>query len=254
MDKFIIPFVDEIKNYALDGYYKEFSIRTKPDGSVVTDIDVLVEKKIIKILKKEFPDDSFLGEETGLTKGVNDITWIIDPIDGTRAFSQHKPEWGVLVSRIVKNDISTGIVICPVQDIYTAVHNNELITSSFDYEQIEITNKENIIISCESNLELLGNFKNDNFLFRNRNQFCKDIISIGFSTFDAVITSAPFAHDRLAYEPITKYIGGTVSAIDGKQIPIFEEDVVTLICKSQEVKEVVISKLKSHDNLQEAAS
>ena len=34
----------------------------------------------------------------------------------------------------------------------------------------------------------------------------------------------------------------------------FEEDVVTLICKSQEVKEVVISKLKSHDNLQEAAS
>lgn len=254
MDKFIIPFVDEIKNYALDGYYKEFSIRTKPDGSVVTDIDVLVEKKIIKILKKEFPDDSILGEETGLTKGVNDITWIIDPIDGTRAFSQHKPEWGVLVSRIVKNDISTGIVICPVQDIYTAVHNNELITSSFDYEQIEITNKENIIISCESNLELLGNFKNDNFLFRNRNQFCKDIISIGFSTFDAVITSAPFAHDRLAYEPITKYIGGTVSAIDGKQIPIFEEDVVTLICKSQEVKEVVISKLKTHNNLQEAAS
>jgi len=254
MDKFIIPFVDEIKNYALDGYYKEFSIRTKPDGSVVTDIDVLVEKKIIKILKKEFPDDSILGEETGLTKGINDITWIIDPIDGTRAFSQHKPEWGVLVSRIVKNDISTGIVICPVQDIYTAVHNNELITSSFDYEQIEITNKENIIISCESNLELLGNFKNDNFLFRNRNQFCKDIISIGFSTFDAVITSAPFAHDRLAYEPITKYIGGTVSAIDGKQIPIFEEDVVTLICKSQEVKEVVISKLKSYDNLQEAAS
>ena len=125
MDKFIIPFVDEIKNYALDGYYKEFSIRTKPDGSVVTDIDVLVEKKIIKILKKEFPDDSILGEETGLTKGVNDITWVIDPIDGTRAFSQHKPEWGVLVSRIVKNDISTGIVICPVQDIYTAVHNNK---------------------------------------------------------------------------------------------------------------------------------
>ena len=254
MDKFIIPFVDEIKNYALDGYYKEFSIRTKEDGSVVTDIDVLVEKKIINILKKQFPDDSILGEETGLTKGVNDITWIIDPIDGTRAFSQHKPEWGVLVSRIVKNDISTGIVICPVQDIYTAVHNNELITSSFDYEQIEITNKEKIIISCESNLELLSNFKNDNFLFRNRNQFCKDIISLGFSTFDAVITSAPFAHDRLAYEPIAKYIGGTVSKIDGKQISIFEEDVVTLICKSQEVKEVVISKLKSHDNLQEVAS
>ena len=47
MENFITSFVDEIKNYALDGYYKDFSIRTKPDGSVVTDIDVLVEKKII---------------------------------------------------------------------------------------------------------------------------------------------------------------------------------------------------------------
>ena len=87
MENFLAPFVDEIKNYALDGYYKDFSIRTKPDGSVVTDIDVLVEKKIIKLLNKEFPNDSILGEETGFTKGTNDITWIIDPIDGTRAFS-----------------------------------------------------------------------------------------------------------------------------------------------------------------------
>ena len=52
MENFIAPFVDEVKNYALDGYYKDFSIRTKSDGSVVTDIDVLVEKKIIKILNK----------------------------------------------------------------------------------------------------------------------------------------------------------------------------------------------------------
>ena len=99
--------------------------------------------KLLKFKKnKKFPNDSILGEETGFTKGTNDITWVIDPIDGTRAFSQHKPEWGVLVSRIVKNEISTGIVICPVQDIYTAVHNNKLITSSFDYEQIEIADKE----------------------------------------------------------------------------------------------------------------
>ena len=53
-------------------------------------------------------------------------------------------------------------------------------------------------------------------------------------------------------KPLVK--NGNNVLIDGKQIPIFEEDVVTLICKSPEVKEVVISKLKSYDNLQEAAS
>ena len=243
MENFITSFVDEIKNYALDGYYKDFSIRTKPDGSVVTDIDVLVEKKIIKLLNKKFPNDSILGEETGFTKGTNDITWVIDPIDGTRAFSQHKPEWGVLVSRIVKNEISTGIVICPVQDIYTAVHNNKLITSSFDYEQIEIADKEDYLISCEDNLDLLDVLSNEKVLFRNKNQFCKDIISLGFSTFDGVITSAPFAHDRLAYEPIAKYIGGTVSTLDGSQIGMFDENVVTLICKSEKVKKDIVSKI-----------
>jgi len=149
----------------------------------------------------------------------------------------------VLVSRIVKNEISTGIVICPVQDIYTAVHNNKLITSSFDYEQIEIADKEDYLISCEDNLDLLDVLSNEKVLFRNKNQFCKDIISLGFSTFDAVITSAPFAHDRLAYEPIAKYIGGTVSTLDGSQIGMFDENVVTLICKSEKVKEDIVSKI-----------
>ena len=79
MENFIAPFVDEVKNYALDGYYKDFSIRTKPDGSVVTDIDVLVEKKIIKLLNKEFPNDSILGEETGFTKGTNDCLLYTSP-------------------------------------------------------------------------------------------------------------------------------------------------------------------------------
>ena len=154
----------------------------------------------------------------------------------------------MLVSRIVKNEISTGIVICPVQDIYTAVHNNKLITSSFDYEQIEIADKEDYLISCEDNLDLLDVLSNEKVLFRNKNQFCKDIISLGFSAFDGVITSAPFAHDRLAYEPIAKYIGGTVSTLDGSQIGMFDENVVTLICKSEKVKKNIVNVLVKYDS------
>ena len=60
--EFLIYLTNEIKDYALDVFYKDFNIWTKQDGSIVTDIDLMVEKKIFKIINKFFPEDSFLGE------------------------------------------------------------------------------------------------------------------------------------------------------------------------------------------------
>ena len=54
--------------------------------------------------------------------------------------------------------------------------------------------------------------------------------------------------DRLAYEPIAKYIGGTVSTLDGSQIGMFDENVVTLICKSEKVKKNIVNVLVKFDS------
>ena len=154
--EFLIFLTNKIKDYALDGFYKDFNIRTKQDGSIVTDIDLMVEKKIFKIISKFFPEDSFLGEETGFHRGKNSTMWVVDPIDGTRAFSQHRSEWGVLIARSVEGVVKTGIVVCPVQDIFTVVHNNELVYTSFDYKNLNknISDKISILIHPKETVHL----------------------------------------------------------------------------------------------------
>ena len=73
-----------------------------------------------------------------------------------------------------------------------------------------------------------------------KQQFCKDIISLGFSDFDAIVFYAPFPHDRLPYEPILKEIGGTISDLEGNEIDLNKEDVVCLATKSEEVKRIIV--------------
>ena len=80
-------------------------------------------------------------------------------------------------------------------------------------------------------------------ILQSKNQFCKDVISIGFSDFDAIITYAPFPHDRLAYEPIVNFMDGAISKINGTIVDPMEEDVFVLITKNKEVKKQIVNGL-----------
>jgi myo-inositol-1(or 4)-monophosphatase len=53
--------------------------------------DIESEKIIIEEIKKFFPDDSFLSEETGFLENKKDNLWVIDPLDGTLNFSREIP-------------------------------------------------------------------------------------------------------------------------------------------------------------------
>lgn len=63
----------------------------------VTAADRAAEDAMRQILAKERPDDGILGEEAERVAGTSGLTWVLDPIDGTRAFLAGLPSWGVLV-------------------------------------------------------------------------------------------------------------------------------------------------------------
>ena len=65
----------------------------------VTDADRDAETAIRKVINEVFPEDSILGEEHGLTEGTSGARWVIDPVDGTRAFISGIPVWTTLVGR-----------------------------------------------------------------------------------------------------------------------------------------------------------
>ena len=64
----------------------------------VTVADRLSETNMRAILARRRPDDAVLGEEFGATPGTSGLTWVLDPIDGTRGYLSGSPTWGVLIS------------------------------------------------------------------------------------------------------------------------------------------------------------
>ncbi len=63
----------------------------------VTIADREAEQAMRAILATRRPDDAILGEEFGTKPGTSGLTWVLDPIDGTRAFISGAASWGVLI-------------------------------------------------------------------------------------------------------------------------------------------------------------
>lgn len=64
----------------------------------VTVADRLSEERMRAILAARRPQDGILGEEYGQHAGTSGLTWVLDPIDGTRGYLSGTPTWGVLIS------------------------------------------------------------------------------------------------------------------------------------------------------------
>ncbi len=64
----------------------------------VTVADRLSEERMRAILEARRPQDAVLGEEYGSKPGTSGLTWVLDPIDGTRGYLSGTPTWGVLIA------------------------------------------------------------------------------------------------------------------------------------------------------------
>ncbi|MEW9921494.1 histidinol-phosphatase [Marimonas sp. MJW-29] len=79
----------------------------------VTEADRAGERAMREILARERPDDGVLGEEYGIKDGTSGLTWVLDPIDGTRGFISGTPTWGVLIAVADEKGPFYGIIDQP---------------------------------------------------------------------------------------------------------------------------------------------
>ena len=75
--------------------------------------DRQVEALIRARVAAAFPEDSFLGEETGASAGASGFTWVIDPIDGTSPFLSGLPDWCVSVAVAFGGEPVIGVIDAP---------------------------------------------------------------------------------------------------------------------------------------------
>ncbi len=90
-----------------------FAVDYKADASPVTEVDVAAEKAIRSLLSTRFPDHGFFGEETGRSAMDAEYLWLVDPIDGTKAFVRGYPIFSVQIALMHRGELVLGVSSAP---------------------------------------------------------------------------------------------------------------------------------------------
>ncbi len=93
-------------------------VKTKPDGSFVTEADLVSNDLLVAGLRSLFPSDGILSEELPIdpTLASHEYIWIIDPLDGTQTFIDGNDDFAVLLARSRRGILNFGIMFLPARE------------------------------------------------------------------------------------------------------------------------------------------
>lgn len=89
-------------------------MEAKGDASPVTEADRAAERALRAFLAERFPTHGIMGEEYGTERGGAEYLWVLDPIDGTRAFLTGRPLFGTLIGLLHRGVPVLGLIDQPV--------------------------------------------------------------------------------------------------------------------------------------------
>lgn len=112
---FAIATAQEAGRLTLAYFQTDLAVELKDDRSPVTIADRGAEQRIRERIEKAYPSHSILGEEFGAadSSGSGEHRWLIDPIDGTKAFVRGVPLYAVLLGLEVAGRVELGVVDFP---------------------------------------------------------------------------------------------------------------------------------------------
>jgi len=92
----------------------DLAVETKSDQTPVTVADRGAEELMRRMIHERFPDHGILGEEYGEENAGAEFTWVLDPVDGTRAFAAGSPLFGTLIALMHQGQPVLGVIHQPV--------------------------------------------------------------------------------------------------------------------------------------------
>jgi myo-inositol-1(or 4)-monophosphatase len=121
---YLIPKIKQLGQYAIQ---EQTLIQgdLKKDGSLVTKIDKHIELELTNHILQKSPTSQFINEEgtSNPNQSTNsELTWIIDPIDGTRNYVHQLPIFCISVALAIQEEIQLAIIHIPtLKETYTAI-------------------------------------------------------------------------------------------------------------------------------------
>jgi len=128
------PSTAELLRYAVDlvreagalahtyfGRRDTLTIHDKGPQDLASEADLNTELLIRERLRRDYPGDAFLGEETGITEHApGQGIWVVDPIDGTQPFVSGLSAWCVSIAYVRDGKLELGVVNAPARDEFFA--------------------------------------------------------------------------------------------------------------------------------------
>ncbi|MEO6689665.1 MAG: inositol monophosphatase family protein [Dokdonella sp.] len=103
---------------------ESLDIIEKQRHDYVSEVDKLAEAEIIRELKRAFPRDAMLAEESGAS-GKSRNVWVIDPLDGTHNYLRGIPHFCVSIGLLESGEPTLGVIYDPLRDeLFTADRGN----------------------------------------------------------------------------------------------------------------------------------
>ncbi len=198
---------------------------TGGDFDPVTEADRSVEREIRAGLLERFPDHAVLGEEDG-ESGTGRFRWVIDPIDGTKAFISGQPMWGTLVGFQVDGLPVAGWMHVPVLDeTYVALNGDASFIRGGDASPLRTSSTERLseaIVMCthpsmfttSEEIAAFGRIDAGCRMVR----YSGDCVNYGLvasGDADLVVETKLQPYDIMALIPIVEAAGGVITNLDG---------------------------------------
>ena len=191
----------------------------------VTIADRDAESAIRARIKEVHPDHGILGEEHGFEAGAGKLTWVIDPIDGTRAFIAGLPLWGTLIALRDEHRPIVGVMDQPFTgerfvasalggEMRRGAARTQLRSRACAKIEDAVVMSTNPHLFPPNELEVFDAVRARARLVRYGGD-CYAYAMIALGTVDAVIESGLKPYDIQALVPIIEQAGGVVTTWSG---------------------------------------
>ena len=229
-------------------YQKNMAVTIKADKSPVTEADVRTERAIRAVLAEHFPGYGFYGEETGREIRDGAPTWLVDPIDGTKAFVREYPMFSTQIALWRDGALVLGVSSAPLYgELAYAERGRGAVLNGRRVNVSEVATLEQAAVSA-GNLKTLA----QSDCWANYGRLVSHVSRIrGYGDFlhyhllaagkiDAVVESDVNILDIAALVTIVEEAGGRFTALDGSPVGL---DTTTVLASNTRLHETMRSSI-----------
>lgn len=240
------------------------SVKMGDNNQVLTEADLEIGRFIVKKIKDTYTTHNIIDEEAGVIDNKSELTWVIDPIDGTSNFANGLPHYRIMIGLLINNlPIAGGVSLPFYKEIYIAENGKGAFCNN---KEINISKERNLLNSLvvyqidghqenpemtHTEAKLLGkiilsirNLRTTNSVF--------DVAMVASGKYGAILNKTSKIWDNVAQQVIIEEAGGIYTDFYGNPIdysnPLSKvKDNFTYCAGAPRLHQQLIDIIKSHE-------